>query len=45
MAHLLSFRWSALQRLPDLLTPRSGAVSLARRLNANAIKLTVSRWK
>jgi hypothetical protein len=31
---LLSFRRHALQRLPDLLPPRGGAVSLARRFNS-----------
>jgi hypothetical protein len=31
---LLSFRRHALQRLPDLLPPRGGAVRLARRFNA-----------
>src|SRR6266511_499418 len=40
-ADLLSFRRLALRRLPDLFPPRSGAVSLARRFNANDIKLSI----
>jgi hypothetical protein len=43
IADLLSFRRRALQRLPDLLPPRIGAVSLAWCFNAGQVSVRMRR--